>query len=205
MICPKCGVNNPNFFIRCVECGAKLPKPDRNAKKKRQLLLYGGLGFLVVIVLAAAAVNLPAINAWAVSLPAFFQGGTVSTVPHISFYAAGETARYGDIQVTVSAAREGGVAFNNQKFYIVPVALRNFQARDPVHFTTSDFILIDPLGNEFHPAGIGDGIAYDLGPGAGGAVELRYIVPKDTGHMRLRIDTGKSSGSVAGSYYEFIL
>jgi hypothetical protein len=205
MKCPKCGTNNPNFFRKCVDCGTKLPRADPRAKKKRQMLLYSMLGLCVVALLTVVVINFPAIAGWALSLPAFFHAAPVSTAPQITQFSTGQPARFGDVQVTVGDSREGGVTFNNQVFYTVVVTLQNFQTRDTAHFTTSDFILMDSHGREFHPAGIGDGITYDLAPGITGSVEVRYIIPKDSGGLKLRVDTGKTTGSVSGSYYDFIL
>ena len=179
MKCPKCGTNNPNFFRKCVDCGTKLPRADPRAKKKRQMLLYSMLGLCVVALLTVVVINFPAIAGWALSLPAFFHAAPVSTAPQITQFSTGQPARFGDVQVTV-----GDIGFV---------------------FLGIDFILMDSHGREFHPAGIGDGITYDLAPGITGSVEVRYIIPKDSGGLKLRVDTGKTTGSVSGSYYDFIL
>jgi hypothetical protein len=205
MKCPKCGTNNPNFFRKCVDCGTKLPKIDPLAKKKQLMLIYGVIGLCVVALLTVAVINFPAIEGWALSLPAFFHAAPVSTAPHITQFSTGQPARYGDIQITVGDSRSGGITFNNQIFYTVVITLKNFQTKDSAHFTTSDFVLVDSSGTQFLPAGIGDGITYDLGPGATGSIEVRYIIPKDAGGLKLRVDTGKTTGSVSGSYYDFVL
>ncbi len=206
MICPKCGTNNPNFFIKCVECGTKLPKGTTpEERKKQQMLLYGGICLVAAVALAAVIINMPAIGAWIFSLPAFFSAVPVGTVPQTTQLSLNEPGRYGDIQITVTRTREGGISFNNQKFYTVLADIRNFQTRNPAHFISNDFPLIDSRGEQYLPAGIGDGITLDVQPGTTESVELRYIIPKDAAGLKLRIDAGRSSGNVAGTYLDFKL
>ena len=205
MICPKCGTPNPAFFDKCVECGARLPKAGGDDRKRR-LLVYGIFGACALAALAVIAIALPAISGGLLALFAFFHGGPASSVPRISQFGIGEPARYGDLQVTVTGARDGTM-FNDRKFYTVTAELQNYRSQGSLHFAAGDFPLIDSRGEVITPLGIGDGITYDLAPGATGTIDLRYLIMAGQEGLRLRIDPSIPLGEASGTtvYYDFML
>lgn len=203
MICPRCGTTNPAFFDKCIECGAILNKEGEIAARRRKYLLAGIAGIVLIVVIAGAVIAVPAVSH---GLKILSHLGESSQSPQTSTYSIGEPAQYSDLQLTVTAAREGS-QFNDRGFYLVTISLQNLKADGTLHFTTNDFILIDSDGHQYQAAGIGDGLSYDLNTGSTGSVDLRYIISQDSKGFRLRFDPSGPLGSAPEgmSYSEFIL
>jgi len=205
MICRRCGAQNPDFFEKCLECGAQLPRADPDARKKK-LLLYGVAGAAVLVLTGVLVLFLPAITGLVSGAPAALHSAPVAAVPEITTFAIGEPATYGDLQMTVTGTKDGAV-FEDRKFYSVMVLLQNSGDHDTLHFTSGDFPLVDSIGEVISPIGIGDGISYDLAPGSSGTIELRYIVLIRQQGLKLRIDPRVPLNGVSGRgvFYDFLL
>ena len=205
MICPKCGTANPRFFKKCIECGAFLPVEDP-ARAKARILVYAGAGLLGLATLVVIALTIPVIGGWISAHPVISHPAPASAVPQISQFSINESAEYGGLQMIVSGVRDGTM-FNDRKFYTVTMGLKNSQASKTLHFTASDFLLIDSQGKEISPVGIGDGITFDLAPGSSGTVDLRYIVDTNTSGLKIRIDPRTPLGETSTTmmFYDFVL
>ena len=205
MICRRCGASNPDFFDKCLECGAQLPAADPDARRKK-LLLYGIAGTGVLVLIGVLVLCLPAVTALVSAAPAALHAAPVAPVPEITTFAVGEPARYGDLQLTVTGTKDGA-AFEDRKFYSVMLGLQNFRDHDTLHFTAGDFPLVDSIGEVISPIGIGDGISYDLAPGSSGTIELRYIVLARQQGLKLQTDprVPLNEASGRGVLYDFLL
>ncbi|MGB9221275.1 DUF4352 domain-containing protein [Methanoregula sp.] len=181
--CPKCKMDNPAIYDRCLNCGTPLPEITHPGMDR--YLLPGIV--VVMVVLITGVLIIPALHISMASgrdLSTAINGVSATPTP-VPEYQINQPARVGDLQVTVTDTRPGENQFNGKRFYTVTLSVQNFNSNETYTLSATDFTLTDAGENYYSSLGIQSKPSYDILPGTTGVVDLVYIVPLSADKLRL--------------------
>ena len=172
------------IYSRCLNCGGPLPDLPQAEGWRRYLVpaLTLLVALIVVIVVIIPAIHFSMTGGQVISTAL---GAITATPTPLPQYQIGQPVRSGDLQVTVMDAHAANNPFNGKQFYIVTVSLQNYNASDTYTLSAADFVLADSEGTYYSPLDIQSKTSYDLSPGTSSTATVDYILPLNTGNLRM--------------------
>jgi hypothetical protein len=179
-ICKKCGKKNPRFLTHCIGCGTKLADDAvRNAKlsgwARAGLVAVAAILLLVFVILPAIEYS----HTFGRNLSETVSAKSAEDLQKTAEYPLDHPVANEDVEIRIGSARDGQNTYNNNRFYLAAVSIRNIRQAGNVQVYSSDFELVDSAGATYVPYGIGSKVMHDLSPGQSASEELTFVIPRD--------------------------
>jgi len=176
--CTKCGHTYPQFFTRCIHCGAKLETDIKKAANINNYLKTGlilGVCLIVIFFVVPPSVRYSITSGQDFSNVAPVLFGTETPVPE---YSLDQTIATNELQIKVNSAKDGKSTFNSYKFFIVSLYLNNTRTSGNIGISYNDFKVIDSKGASYFPTGIQEQVLFNLSPSQPTNAQLNFIIPE---------------------------
>jgi hypothetical protein len=176
--CTKCGHTYPQFFTRCIHCGAKLETDIKKTGNINNYLKTGlvlGVSLILIFLVLPPSVrySLTSGQNFSEMVPVIF-----ATQTPVIEYTLDQTIANNELQIKINSATDGKAAFGSNKFFIVSLYLNNTRASGNIGISYNDFKVIDSKGADYFPTGIEKTILFNLSPSQPTNAQLNFVIPE---------------------------